>query len=108
MQQINLQNTPNQQFTITLDGVMFDITLRAVNDAMYADILANNVPVVSGARCVAGYQIMPYIYQEGTTGNFSFSTTNFELPWWEEFGITQTLYYLSAADLATVRQNVPV
>ncbi len=108
MQALQLQNIPNQQFTVTLDGVLFDMTFRAVDDCMYCDISANGNPVVSGARCVAGYQIMPYVYQEGVTGNFSFLTANYELPWWEQFGIDQFLIYATASELASVRANVTI
>ena len=108
MQAINLQNIPNQEFSIMLEGVLFDLTLRAINDCMYCDVTANGNPVVSGARCVAGYQIMPYLYQEGISGNFTFQTLNYELPWWEEFGISQYLIYATASDLASVRANVSI
>ena len=108
MQTIQLQNIPNQEFTINLEGVLFKITLRAIYDCMYCDVIANGVAVVSGARCVAGYQIMPSVYQEGVAGNFSFLTQNHELPWWEEFGISQYMLYATAAELASVRTNVTI
>jgi hypothetical protein len=103
MQAVPLQAIPRQQFTITLDGVEFDITLQAVQDCMYATILANTVAVVKGVRCVAGFQLLPYQYLEGTTGNFTFSTANDELPWWQNFGVDQFLIYATAAEVAAAR-----
>jgi hypothetical protein len=105
MQIIPLQQVPRQEFSITLDGVLFNITLQAVQDCMYATISANNSVVVSGARCVASGKIIPFDYLEGATGNFTFLTLNDELPWWTLFGNTQQLIYASASELATLRAS---
>lgn len=109
MQQIPIQAIPRQTFNVTLDEIQFQITLQAIENMMYATIFANNVAVVKGARCVAGYQIMPFRYMEGKAGNFTIATNNFELPWWEQFGVTQQLIYASNEELETVRAgNVPL
>lgn len=104
MQTIPLSNTtPRQQFTVTLDNILYDITLVAVQDCMYATILMNNVAVVSGARCVANAPLIPFHYLERSGGNFAFFTQNDENPWWDQFGVTQDLLYASAAELAAAR-----
>lgn len=104
MQVIPLINTtPRQQITITLDNILYDITLVAVQDCMYATILMNNVTVVSGMRCVPRRPLIPYIYLENGGGNFSFMTANDDNPWWDQFGMTQDLLYASAAELAAAR-----
>ncbi len=103
MQQIPLQAIPRQTFNTTLDGIQFKVTLVAIENMMYATILANNVAIISGSRCCAGYGLIPYRYLEGLGGNFAFATNNFELPWWEQFGVTQQLIYASPEELANVR-----
>jgi hypothetical protein len=103
MQTIPLLGIPRQEFTIVLDGIFFDITLQAVDDCMYATILANGAAVVKAQRCVAAFEILPYHYLEGTGGNFVFITANDDLPWWENFGTDQLLVYASAAEILTIR-----
>lgn len=104
MQTIPLNNTtPNQQFPVTLDSTLFDITLRTINDRTYVDISINNNIVVRGQICVPGFQLMPSRYMEGLTGNFAFVTANDAYPIYTEFGVTQFLLYASAAELAAAR-----
>jgi len=97
---IPIQAIPRQEFKVTLDSSVFDITLVAVQDMMYATIVNNGVTIVSGARCVAGYPILTSKSMLGQAGNFGFSTPNNENPWWPNFGITHQLLYATALELA--------
>lgn len=105
MQIIALQSVPRQKFTAIMDGVVFDIRLVAAGNCMYADISNSGVPVVSGMKCCPGTALLPYRYMEGQAGQFIFATgaNNTELPWWENFNTDQTLYYVTAAELAGLR-----
>ena len=100
MLSIILQPIPRQQFTVTLDGSLFDITLIAVQDMTYATILRDGITIVSGARCVSGFPILTSKSMLGSAGNFSFYTPNNENPWWENFSITHHLLYVTALELA--------
>ena len=100
---IDLQPIERQKFNITLDDQYYEITLVAVQNCMYATIKRENVELISGTRCVSGYALIPYQHLEGNSGNFAFKTQNEEMPWWEKFGSTQQLIYLSAAELAELR-----
>lgn len=103
MQHIPLQAIPNQQFPITLDSTLFDITLRTIQDRTYVDITVNNTVIVLGQLCVPGFQLIPSRYMEGLTGNFAFVTNNDAYPIYSEFEVTQFLLYASAAELAAAR-----
>lgn len=103
MQTIPTQAIPRQEFTITLDGVRWGITLQTSGQATYCTILANGVAVVTGVKCSAGFQLLPARWMEGTTGNFAFATPANELPWWQNFGTTHILQYATAAELAALR-----
>lgn len=103
MQIVPLQAIPNQQFQVTFESTLFNITLKTILDRIYATILINNVVVVSGVLCVPGFQILPSRYLEGVTGNFAFVTNNDEYPSSDQFGITQFLLYATAAELASSR-----
>ena len=103
MQTIQLQPIPNQELTVTLESVQFDISLRAINSVMYITVLVGGVAILSGSRCVAGMALLPYHYLEGLTGNFAFITANDDLPYYDQFGVSQTLVYATAAELAAIR-----
>lgn len=101
MQELNLQAIPNQQFTADLDGHRVDISLRTAINVMVADIAVDDVVLVNGVRLVAGAPILPYKYLS-TWGNLVLYTRGDELPWWENFGVNQTLYFLTPAELAEI------
>jgi hypothetical protein len=107
MQLINgLQALPKQQFTVVLDNVLWDITIIEAAGIMAATFKSggNVTPVASGARCVAGQLVIPKDREAGG-GNFLFLTANNELPWWESFGVSQLMFYASAAEIAAVRNG---
>lgn len=101
VQVVPIQAIPNQQFTITLGGVLFDITLRTIDDFTATSIRKNDVDVLDGSRTPAGALLLPYRYEE--SGNFLFVATDFALPYYTKFNITQQLLYFSADEIAAFR-----
>ena len=104
-QLVPIQSLANQQFTITLDGTNWDFTIKACAGVMAVSIKRDGVEVVTGLRAVAGMRLIPARYQEA--GNFVFYTSNFELPDWRQFNISQSLIYYSAAELEAIRRPTP-
>ena len=92
---------PNQSFSVQLDGAFYDIHLREANGVMAATIARDGVTLVSASRITAGTPLLPYRYQEA--GNFVMTTDDEALPYWDQFGITQFLVYLSAAEVTALR-----
>lgn len=105
MQTLSLQAIPNQEFTVSLDNTLYDIRIVETAGCMSVDITRAGVIVEQGARCVAGQALINYATLEGGFGNFIFLTgnNNTDLPYYDQFGTTQTLIYASAAELAAVR-----
>jgi hypothetical protein len=103
---IPLAQVPNQSLTLNLDGNLYDINIWACDNngadlstgIMAFDIAINGVAIVTGARALPDYPIIPYAYLED--GNFIVSTMNGDYPDWNQFGITQSLIYASQAELA--------
>ena len=104
MKIVPIQAIPNQTLTIQLESNLYEITVRATNGVMSVDIMRDNVQIVRGARAVSNYLIMPYRYLE--VGNFFFATQNNALPYYDQFGVSQKLIYVSADELAAAR-NLP-
>lgn len=103
MLDIPLAAVPNQTFSVRLDDSFYDIAIHLCEGLfpataiMAVDIVRDGVAIVTGQRVVAGLPVIPYRYLE--KGNFLFLTEDDELPYWEEFGITQFLIYASPAEL---------
>lgn len=101
MQRLPLQAIPNQQFSITLDGLNYTITFKACGGIMAVTIVRQGIEILTNSLCPAGQLLLSYPYAE--SGNFFIDTINDELPYYNAFGITQQLYYLSQIELVTAR-----
>lgn len=106
MQTVDLQPIPNQQLTVVLDGVLYDLTLRLTNGCMSVDVVRAGEPVVSGQRIAAGTPFLPYVALEGAFGNFIMLTQDGDLPSYDQFGLTQTLVWATAVEIGALRTAV--
>lgn len=106
MQQIPLQQIPNQSFSILLDGNQWNILLKTVEDITVVSMTLNGADILDSAHAVAGSFIIPSIYQE--SGNFFFTTLNQDLPYYTDFNVSQQLIYISATELAVLRVPPPL
>lgn len=100
MIQLSLQATANQNFTATLDGSTYDITLKTCDNATTATITRNGETLASNTLCVAATPLLPYKFQQD--GNFIFLTANDDLPYYQEFGVTQFLFFATQAEIEAV------
>lgn len=105
MQNVPIQALPSQSFSVPLDNNQWDITIRTANGVIAVTLVLNGVTVIENMRAVGGMRIIPDQYQEN--GNFVFVTQNFQVPDYTQFGISQKLIYLSAAELEVIRQLPP-
>lgn len=101
MRTIPLSAVPNQSLSVRLDDTRLVLRLKEANGVMVADLERDNETVILGTRVLAGEPIIPYRYLE--QGNFLILTINDELPDWNLFGISQTLVYLTIAEVDALR-----
>ncbi len=101
---IDIDQTPNQKFSVTINGNRWAITLKQAVGSMFADIALNDVTLLSGQRLVCGTPIIPYERLQGL-GNFIILTEGGELPSWERFGVDQTLVYATPEEIAAARAS---
>lgn len=101
MDLIELARVPNQSFSVTLEGVRWDITIKQAREVMIVDISRDSIEILRGQRIVAGTPIIPYRYLQ-EDGNFLLLTDGDELPNWERFEVDQQLIYASAAEIAAI------
>lgn len=98
MRDITLLAVPNQTFSATINGVLWELSIKVARGTMLADVRRDGVDLVLGQRIVAEFPILPYRYLSHR-GNFAILTRDGELPWWEEFGRSQSLIYLEPAEV---------
>lgn len=101
---VPIQQIPNQAFSITLDGVLYDLKILTNNGVTSVSLSINGQDVLDNALAASAAPIIPAPYQEA--GNFMFLTANQQLPYYEQFGLTQSLLYFTADELATFRTPV--
>mgnify|MGYP001592855771 CR=1 FL=1 len=105
MRAIPLAQIPNQSFTLRLDGQRMVLRVKEARGLMVLDFEREGVTLLSGSPIIAGEALIPYRYLE--SGNFILLTVADELPDWQQFGLSQTLVYLSAAEIfAAFRMSV--
>jgi len=97
--EIELQAIPNQELTIQLDSVRYALLIQEAGGIMAATLAIDEVVILQGIRIVAGGPLFPYKYMEGQGGNFVFVTELEEIPFYTEFGVTQSLIYLTVAEI---------
>lgn len=111
MQVIPIQAVPSQTFSfIDPNTNQWDIAARFVGQPVAGvnigqiafSFTFNGSVLIQGVTAVAGYRIIPYDYLEN--GNFVLVTQGQQIPDYTQFGLTQTLVYLSESDIQSLRQ----
>jgi hypothetical protein len=100
MRTIPIAAVPSQSLSIRVDNVRIVLRIKEANGVMIADVERDNTAIISGTRVLAGEPIIPYRYLE--EGNFLVLTIDDELPDWREFGISQSLIYITADEVAAL------
>ena len=101
MQVVPILTQPNQTFSVNVDSNRYTLLIKEAGGCMVVSITRNDVVLIDSVRAVAGYPLIPYLYIED--GNFIFTTENDALPYWDQFNISQNLYYVSAIEMAAIR-----
>lgn len=101
MKEIPLEVVERQNFTITLDNSLYDITIKECNGIMAATIIRDGVKLVDNRRICAGMTLIPEGHLE--QGNFAFITDNDNIPYYTRFGSTDILLYATVAEVEELR-----
>lgn len=97
MRVIAIDAVPNQSFSVRAGDALYDFVIKETRGVMSADVSRNSVRLVSGARVCAGSGLLPYPYM--ADGNFIITTDSGDLVDWQKFGTSQTLLYLTQAEI---------
>ena len=99
MKFIEIQKTPNQSLSYTSGSNNYDLIIKEANGDMYVDVEINGVTVLTASRIEVNAPLIPYEYLS-QADNFIFITQNNEQPYYDQFGVTQFLLTMTAADIA--------
>ncbi len=102
---VPLKNISNQSLSIQLDEIRYGFRFKDIGNMMSVDISINDIVISKGQRVVGGFPLIPYKYLEGDGGNFMFLTELGDIVYWDQFEITQSLMYFSAAELEDIRAD---
>lgn len=102
MRIIELAATPNQSFSVTLEGNRWDFVIKQAVTSMIADVTLNEVVRLTGIRIVAETPIIPYEYLQGA-GNFIILTENEEIQYWERFGVDQIMVFATPEEIEAAK-----
>ncbi|MCW8965363.1 MAG: hypothetical protein OQK82_01550 [Candidatus Pacearchaeota archaeon] len=101
---IPLNKTPNQSLSVNLDGYVFDIQVKALDDVMAASVTVDDEVVVQNIRVLSGVPLIPFTYLE--KGNLIFvadASSQEEIPYYSGFGESFTLVYFTQSELEELR-----
>jgi hypothetical protein len=99
MQQIQLAAVPNQSLSFTVDGNLWQITIKQAVTSMIMDVVVNDQVLISGTRIPGDDFILPYPYIGVQFGNLMLTTERNMLPDYTQFGATQQLFYWTPEEM---------
>lgn len=102
---VQLEAVPNQSFDVVLENVRYSFRFVACFDCMAVDIARDGVDIVRGARVVNGSLLIPSQYQYYNGGNFAIISSSEDIPYYDQFGITQFLIYYTADEMREALAN---
>lgn len=100
MQEITLENIPQQTFTISLGGYRWGLSFRTLKNFTVATVEKDGEKVMDSVVCVPNIPLLPYSYMG--IGDFVFVCDNGEYPHYENFGKSVKLYWLDPADVRKI------
>lgn len=92
---IALSKVPNQSFTTSVNGHLFEFTFRTFRGIMYANATVDGALVQAGARCVTDESVFNGTVNALADGTFSFICADGQYPSYEGFdGTTCRFVYV--------------
>ena len=107
MRIVPLIAAPNQSLNfIDPAGNRWALRIKIARTSMFADVSVNEAVLLEGQRFAVGTFLIPHPYL-ATLGNFALITDNEQSADWEQFGITQTLLYITPQEQAQAGFEIP-
>lgn len=96
---IPIKRIPNQIFSVVLNGTPYRVALRTIQGLTFMSVWVNGVPLFYNQICTPNNWVNQYNYIS-TNGKFYFYSLDEEYPNYQQFGITQALYFLTPEEVS--------
>lgn len=93
MIELSLMPVPNQRFTASLGGHLWEILIKKANVSMVASVSCDGEVLINSSRIVCGQPMIPFRHLS-QNGNFLLTTINDEEPDWTNFSDSQRLFFV--------------
>lgn len=103
---IPLEQTPNQEFSVTINNVFYQLRLRYwspdnENGIIFSQVKVGDNDWTGSTRCVPNQPLIPYKYQTNG-GNFYFICSDNQYPDYNKFGVEHILVFANDEELNNV------
>lgn len=106
MKYIEIDNTlPNQKFSINTDSGSIDVELRTIENMTLMSVSKSGEKIVSSIKVAPNVLIMGYKYLQEQYGDFIFSTTDNEYPYFKNFNNANKLYWLNYEEIQELKNG---
>ena len=95
---IPLLSIPNQSLQVRLDEYEVEIQLRTVNDYTLISVRMGGESIIENQICGANQRV--YLYSSILNGLFVWNSQDGEYPFYEKFGTTHNLYYITNEEIS--------
>lgn len=96
MQYIEISNElPNQKFSFKTENDTVEIELRTIDNITLMSMKANGNNIVSSIKVAPNVLLLGYKYLQEQYGDFIFTTTDNQYPYYTKFNNANKLYWLS-------------
>lgn len=100
MRYIEIDNTlPNQKFSVNTDSGNIEIELRTIDNITLMSVSRNGEQIISSIKVVPNTLLMNYEYLQEQYGDFIFTTTDNEYPYFKTFNNASKLYWLNYEEI---------
>lgn len=100
MQYIEIsKDLPNQKFSFKTEENTVEIELRTVDNITLMSMSANGNNIVSSIKVAPNVLLLGYRFLQEQYGDFIFTTTDNEYPYYENFNSANKLYWLSYKEI---------
>jgi translation initiation factor IF-1 len=96
---VNLQQLPNQEFSIALENSRYVVRVVQTNTMMAITITKDDVVLIQNQRLLPNDFILRSNLVDADSGNFFMLVQDESIPVYTAFGVTQFLTYIDSDEL---------
>lgn len=106
MRYIEIDNTlPNQKFSVNTDSGSIEVELRTISNMTLMSVSKNGENIVSSIKVAPNVLLMNYEHLQEQYGDFIFTTTDNEYPYFKNFNNANKLYWLNYEEIKELKNG---